>query len=53
MVMSILALTKRRSAHNAVVMHNVPLHDIHVGVWCAVSATRIIGPIYLDSNSKT
>ena len=25
--------------------HDVPLHDITVGVWCALSATRIMRPI--------
>jgi len=24
-------------------MHDVPLHDVTFGVWCALSATRIIG----------
>jgi hypothetical protein len=27
------------------VLH-IPLHDIKIGVWCAVSARRIIGPIF-------
>jgi hypothetical protein len=28
----------------------MPLHDIKVGVWCALSATRITGPIlFLDT----
>jgi hypothetical protein len=27
----------------------VLLFDCKVGIWCAVSATRIIGPIFLDA----
>jgi hypothetical protein len=27
-------------------VHEVPLHDEKVGVWCAVSGRRIIGPIF-------
>jgi hypothetical protein len=31
---------------NPHVLHQRPLHDIKVGVWCAVSAQRVIGPIF-------
>lgn len=27
----------------------IPLHDQKVGVWCALSRTRIIGPIFFDN----
>jgi hypothetical protein len=27
-------------------IHEVPLHDIKLGVWCAMNAKRIIGPIF-------
>jgi len=27
-------------------LNKVPLHDVKVGVWCATSATKIIGPIF-------
>jgi hypothetical protein len=30
---------------NPHLIHEVPLHDVKVGVWCAVNAKRIIGPI--------
>src|SRR6185437_9724828 len=29
-------------------LHEVPLHDAKVGVWCAISRTRLIGPIFFD-----
>jgi hypothetical protein len=25
---------------------DVPLHPVKVGVWCAVSARRIVGPVF-------
>lgn len=28
-------------------MHEVPFHDLKVGVWCEISAGRIIGPVFL------
>jgi hypothetical protein len=28
-------------------VHEVPLHDQTVGVWCAVSGRRIIGPVFV------
>jgi hypothetical protein len=34
--------------------HEVPLHYVMVGVWCATSATRIIGPVFPEiRNSHT
>ena len=29
-------------------IHEVPLHDVKIGVWCAISGRRIIGPIFYD-----
>jgi hypothetical protein len=34
---------------NPRVLHQRPLHDIKVGVWCAVSARRVIGPIFFGT----
>jgi hypothetical protein len=30
-------------------LHEQPLHDRKIGVWCGVSVTCIIGPIFFDS----
>jgi len=27
-------------------VHEVPIDDVKVGVWCAMSASRITGPIF-------
>jgi hypothetical protein len=35
------------SAHNSLLLYEVPLHDDHVGAWCAVSAARIIKPVFV------
>lgn len=34
------------ASENPYHFHQTPLHDQKVGVWCAVSACRIIGPIF-------
>ena len=34
-----------RSADSPRSSHKMPLHDIIVGVWCAICAVTIIGPI--------
>jgi hypothetical protein len=31
---------------NPHVLHQRPLHEMKVGVWCAVSARRVINPIF-------
>jgi hypothetical protein len=36
------------SAENPHSIHEVPLHDVKIGVWCAISAHRITGPEYLQ-----
>jgi inhibitor of nuclear factor kappa-B kinase subunit alpha len=38
--------TRIWSDENPRSVHQIPLHDIKIGVWCAVSARRIIGPIF-------
>lgn len=30
-----------------------PLHDLKIGVWCAVSGNRIVGPIFFEENVNT
>jgi hypothetical protein len=37
------------SAENPRLIHELPLHDERIGAWCAISACRIIGPIFYDS----
>jgi hypothetical protein len=36
------------SAENPHSIHEVPLHDVKIGVWCAISAHRIIGPVFFQ-----
>ena len=33
-------------AENPHVTFEIPLHDQKIGVWCAISARRIVGPIF-------
>jgi hypothetical protein len=35
------------STENPQAVHEVPLHDLKVGVWCAISARRITEPVLL------
>lgn len=37
------------ATENPHMIHEVPHHAAKVGVWCAVSALRIIGPIFYDT----
>jgi hypothetical protein len=30
-------------------MFEVPLHDQKIGVWCAITASRIVGPIFFEN----
>jgi hypothetical protein len=41
------------AAENPHLMHEQPLQDKKIGVWCAVSGTRIIGPIFIDRTVNT
>jgi hypothetical protein len=34
-------------SQNPHLIHEVPHHLVKVGVWCAVSARRIVGPVFL------
>jgi hypothetical protein len=34
------------SSHDSHLSHEVLLHPVKVGVWCAVSARRIVGPVF-------
>jgi hypothetical protein len=36
------------SAENPKFIRELPLHDKRIGVWCVISASRIIGPIFYD-----
>jgi hypothetical protein len=29
-------------------IHEFPLHDVKIGVWCAINAHRIIGPVFFQ-----
>ena len=40
--------TRHWSSENPHVIHETPLHDLKIGVWCAVSGTKIVGPIFLN-----
>jgi hypothetical protein len=33
-------------------VYEVPLHNMKVGVWCAITLWRIIGPFFFSWNSK-
>jgi hypothetical protein len=45
--------TRYWEAENPRLLHEQPLHNQKIGVWCAVSGTRIIGPIFFDSTVNT
>jgi hypothetical protein len=36
------------SAEKPLSIHEVPLHDVKIRVWCAISAYRIIGPVFFQ-----
>lgn len=42
--------TRYWSVENPHMISQQPLHDEKIGVWCAMSATRIIGPIFFNTN---
>lgn len=42
--------TRIWSTENPHVFHETPLHCLKIGVWCAVSRHRIVGPIFYEGN---
>ena len=40
--------TRYWSSENPHVIHETPLHDLKIGVWCAVSGTNVVDPIFLN-----
>jgi len=36
-----------------ILIHKLPLRDVKIGVWCAISATRIITPIFFFFGLKS
>lgn len=40
--------TRYWSVENPHVLHESPLHDEKIGLWCAISGHRIVGPIFFD-----
>jgi hypothetical protein len=45
-------MTDNWSTENSDALHEVPLYDLKVEVWCTVSTRRIIGPVSFLRNSK-
>ena len=45
--------TRYWSSENPHVIHETPLHDLKIGVWCAVSGTKIVGAIIFASTVNT
>ena len=45
--------TRYWSFENLPVIHETPLHDLKIGVWCTVSGTKIVGPIFFESTENT
>lgn len=41
--------TRIWSTENPHVLHENPLHCLKIGVWCAVSRRRIVGPIFFET----
>jgi hypothetical protein len=41
------------ASENLHVCHKEPLHSLKVGVWCAISRRRIIGPIFFEETVNT
>ena len=41
------------ATQNPNLLFQQPLHDLKIGVWCAMTAKRTIGPIFFDSTVNT
>lgn len=41
-------LMNSQSKSFPMLIHKVTSHDVHLGMWCAMSANRITGPIYIS-----
>jgi hypothetical protein len=39
-------------SENTHAVHEVPLHDLNVGVWCAVSVHKIVGPVFVREQTN-
>jgi hypothetical protein len=40
------------SSQNRHLTHEVLLHQVKVGVWCALSARRVDGPVFFQQNNS-
>ena len=38
-----------RCSENPHMFHEKPLHPQNIGVWCAVSCRRVVGPIFFEA----
>jgi hypothetical protein len=45
--------TRIWAAQNPHAIHEAPMHPVKVGVWCAISAGRIVAPISFDGTVNT
>ena len=45
--------TRYWSSENPHVIHETPLQDLKIGVWCAVLGSKIVGPIFFESTVYT
>jgi hypothetical protein len=45
--------THLRTPEDLHALHGTPLHSLKIGMWCAMSWKKIIGPILFDETIKT
>jgi hypothetical protein len=36
------------STENPDALHEVPLHDLKLGIWCAISVQKVTGPMFFS-----